>query len=100
MSDNLSLKQKERIIYLKRLCRLYMRFMDVKWKDVNIIIEDGDVHVIWYQILRIADDKGVISKVPNTSHKEFPIKDLNKQIREYKKKVNGAYKNRNKKEEA
>lgn len=94
MGENLTIRQRAKIAYLRRLCMAWIRFTDIKWQGVQVIVEDGDVNIVWYQIIYLKNPDGTKFKHFNSSFKYFPIKDLSKQIKDYRKKINEKFKNR------
>jgi hypothetical protein len=99
MGENLTARQKAKIAYLRRLCLTWKRFTEVNWKDVLIIIDEGEVHIVWYQLIWLKDPDGTKHKHFNQSFKHFPIAHIGKQIKEYKLKIRNEFKNRHKPKE-
>ena len=98
MGENLTARQKAKLEYLRRLCLTWKRFTDVDWHGVHIIINEGDVNIVWYQLIWLDNPDGSKQKHFNQSFKYFPINQLGKQIKEYKGKIKAEFKNRNKNE--
>jgi len=87
MGENLTIKQRESLEKLKRLCLLWSKFTEVKWQGVHVIVEQKEINIIWYQMLYLGNEKGGKQKYFNYSFKHFPIKKINAQINEYKGKI-------------
>jgi hypothetical protein len=94
MGDALTLKLQQKLIYLKRLCYLYIKFTTIKWKDVIIVTEDNQVYLSLWYLGEVKENGKVVDKYPNLSSKSFPVKDIPKKIKEYKLKVREEFKNR------
>lgn len=87
MGENLTVRQKAKLAYLKRLCMTWGKFTEIKWSRVDIFVEDGDVNILWYQLLWLQQPNGKKEKHFNQSFKYFPISQLGAQVKEYKKKI-------------
>lgn len=85
------IKLRAKIEYLRRLLGVYVKLMK-HFNDVelNVDTNSGMVEV------KYTTPKG---DWWDFESKEFPITDLNKQIRHYRNKVNIAFKNREKKQD-
>ena len=98
MGENLTIKQRESLEKLRRLCLLWAKFTEVKWQGVHVIVENKDINIIWYQMLYLKDEKGNKKKYFNYSFKYFPVNKINKQIEEYKEKISVEFSIRHKTE--
>ena len=85
LADILDQSTVNKLLYLDRLVRFYVRFLDT-WRDVEVTSNGSVVRVKFFRI----DKYGYNA----FTEREFPMEDIQKRINSYKKKIEKEYENR------
>ena len=85
------IKFEQKIAYLRRLLDIRVRLLMDYIESVDVIPKRDVIEVIWYT------KPDAIKKISYNESIEFPIRDLNKRIAHYKRKVRKEYKERHSK---
>lgn len=99
MGENLTVRQKAKIAYLKRLLLVWVKLTHVKWKKVFVDVEDGYINIVLYRIMWMEDAAGNKNRHFDPYFKDCELKDLSKLVSSYKKKIRTEFKIRHLSEE-
>lgn len=98
MGENLTVRQKSKLAYLKRLCVVWSRFLEIKYSRIDVFVEQGRVNIFMYQFCYPEQPDGGRKRDINYLLDECKLSQITEKIKEYKINIRREFKIRHKSE--